>query len=135
MGTRICLTIQSPIKSKDIHIGCHRLCDKVGRNSGFIKIHGRIYDKFIFELFVRYGLPREVITDGGAQCVGNKITATLNNHHIIHRLTSPYNPQANGQVESTNKVLEAILTKTVLAHHWDWATRLPEALWAYHTTW
>jgi hypothetical protein len=38
-------------------------------------------------------------------------------------------------VKSTNKVLEAILTKTIHLHHTDWADRLPEALWAYQTTW
>ena len=46
--------------------------------------------KFLFELFVRDGLPKEVITDGGAQFIGNKITSTLINHHIIHRVMSPY---------------------------------------------
>ena len=65
------------------------------------------------------GLPREVISDGGAQFTGNKIISTIKNHHIIHKVTSPYHPQENGQVESTNKVLEAILTKTVVAHCWD----------------
>jgi transposase InsO family protein len=54
---------------------------------------------------------------------------------IKHCKSSPYHPQANGQVESTNKVLEAILTKTVQLHQWDWDDRLPEALWAYRTTW
>jgi hypothetical protein len=54
---------------------------------------------------------------------------------IKHCKSSPYHPQANGQVESTNKVLEAILTKTVQLYHWDWVDRLPEALWAYQTTW
>ena len=32
-------------------------------------------------------------------------------------------------------MLEAILTKTIQMHHKDWADRLPEALWAYRTTW
>lgn len=72
---------------------------------------------------------------GGAQFVGHKIAATLKNHHIIHIITSSYHPQANGQVESTNKVIKAILTKTVSSHRQDWVTRLPEALWAYRTTW
>lgn len=71
---------------------------------------------FLFKNFVRYGLPREVITDGGTQFVGHKIAATLKNPHIIHKITSPYRPQANGQVESTNKVIEAILTKTVSSY-------------------
>ena len=38
-------------------------------------------------------------------------------------------------MESTNKVLEVILTKTIQSNHKDWAYRLPEALWAYRTTW
>ena len=54
---------------------------------------------------------------------------------IRHCKSSPYHPQANGQVESTNKVLEAILTKTIPLHHKDWADRLPEVLWAYRITW
>ena len=52
-----------------------------------------------------------------------------------HCKSSPYHPQANGQVESTNKVLEAILTKTIHLHHKDWADRLPKTLWAYRITW
>ena len=38
-------------------------------------------------------------------------------------------------MESANKVIEDILTKMVKSHHRDWADRLSEALWAYHTTW
>jgi len=38
-------------------------------------------------------------------------------------------------VESTNKFLEAILTKTIQLHHQNWADRLPEALWVNQTTW
>jgi hypothetical protein len=91
--------------------------------------------KFLFELFVCYGLPREVIMDGGSQFTTHKISATLRNYHIKHRVTSPYHPQENRQVESTNKVLEAILTKTVSTNRQNWAVELPNALWAYRTTW
>eukprot|EP00253_Pinus_taeda_P031083 PITA_31083 len=91
--------------------------------------------QFLFHLFVRYNLPREIITDGGPQFSRNKIAATLNNYHVQHKITTPYHPQANGQVESNNKIIEAILTKTIASHRCDWAARLPEALWAYRTTW
>eukprot|EP00253_Pinus_taeda_P028752 PITA_28752 len=91
--------------------------------------------QFLLHLFVRYGLPREVITDGGPQFVGYKLAATLNNYHVQHKITTPYHPQENGQVESSNKVIESIWTKPVASHRRDWAARLPEALWAYRTTW
>eukprot|EP00253_Pinus_taeda_P014319 PITA_14319 len=91
--------------------------------------------QFMLHLFVHYGLPREIITDGGPQFVGNRIAETLNNYHVQHKMTTPYHPQANGQVESSNKIIEKILTKTVASHRRDWAARLPEALWAYRTTW
>jgi hypothetical protein len=38
-------------------------------------------------------------------------------------------------VESTNKVIESILTKTVKESRKDWSHMLLEALWAYRTTW
>jgi hypothetical protein len=38
-------------------------------------------------------------------------------------------------VESTNKVIEDILTKTDREHCRDWSDGLLEALWAYRTTW
>eukprot|EP00253_Pinus_taeda_P002517 PITA_02517 len=91
--------------------------------------------QFLFHLFVRYGLPREIITDGGPQFAGNKIDATLNNYHVQHKITTPYHPQANGLVESSNKIIETILMKTVASHRCDWVSRLLEALWAYRTTW
>ena len=49
--------------------------------------------------------------------------------------STPYHPQANGQVESINKLIEGILTKIVHLHRRDWTERLPEALSAYRTTW
>ena len=61
--------------------------------------------------------------------------ALTKQYGIKHYKSSPYHPQANGQVESTNKVLEAILTKTMKMHHNEWADRLPEALWVYRTMW
>jgi len=74
---------------------------------------------FLFGLFLWYGLLQEVITDRGKQFTGHKITATLRNHHIMHMITSLYHPQANRQVKSTNKVIEAILTKTVSTQQRD----------------
>ena len=67
--------------------------------------------------------------------MSHQFEALLRNYHIQHRIASPYHPQANSQVESTNKVIEAILSKMVRSHRRDWNDRLSEALWAYLTTW
>ena len=82
------------------------------------------------EIFTHFGVPKEVVTDGGLQFMSHQFDALLQKYHVQHRVASPYHPQANGQVESTNKVIEVILTKTVKSHRIDWGDRLPEALWA-----
>eukprot|EP00253_Pinus_taeda_P023260 PITA_23260 len=91
---------------------------------------------FLFEeIFVRFGLPKELVTDGGPPFNSHGFKDTLQKYHIKHRMTTPYHPQSNGQVESTNKVIEDILTKTIKESRRDWFQKLPEALWAYRTTW
>jgi len=63
------------------------------------------------------------------------IEELLSHHKIKHRTSTPYHPQANGQVEVTKKALEGILTKVVSNNREDWEERLVEATWAYNTTW
>ena len=48
-----------------------------------------------------------------------------------HRITSPYHPQANGQIELCNREIKKILKKIVKPKGRDWPNRLDEALWAY----
>ena len=56
-------------------------------------------------------------------------------YKIKHRKSTPYHPQANGQVESTNKTLETTMTKTVQMHIKDWSDKIHEALWECIITW
>ena len=91
---------------------------------------------FLFEeIFAQYGTPRDIVSDGGSQFTSYLIEKLMQKYGVKHKVTTPYHPQANGQVESTNKVLENILIKIVASHCRDWAQNLPEALWAYRTTW
>ena len=55
------------------------------------------------------------------------VKSLVEDYKIKHRKSTPYHPQVNDQVESTNKVIEGIITKTVHLHRRDWAERLPEA--------
>jgi hypothetical protein len=91
---------------------------------------------FLFEdIFFHFGVPREIVTDHRAQFTSKLVQSIIQWYQIKHQKSSLYHPQANGKVESTNKVLEAILTKIVQLHQKDWAENLPKVLWAYRTTW
>ena len=72
---------------------------------------------FLFEeIFVRFGVPRETVTDQGTQFTSKMVQDIASKYQIKHRKSTPYHPQVNEQVESTNKTLEAIMTKKVQAH-------------------
>jgi len=47
--------------------------------------------------------------------------------------STTYYPQGNGQVKSTNKVLETLLTKLVNDNRIDWDEHLPIMLFSYIT--
>eukprot|EP00253_Pinus_taeda_P005229 PITA_05229 len=52
---------------------------------------------FLFEeIFVTFGVPRELVTDGGPPFSSHSFKATLQKYHIHHKMTTPYHPQANG---------------------------------------
>ena len=52
---------------------------------------------------------------------------------LNHKVTAPYHPQANGQVELSNREIKQILEKVVSSTRKDWAAKLPDTLWAYRT--
>eukprot|EP00253_Pinus_taeda_P003563 PITA_03563 len=86
-------------------------------------------------IFYKFGYLIELVTDQGSQFTFNLIEYFLSHHKIKHRTSTPYHPQANGQVEVTNTTLEGILTKVVSSNRRDWADHLVETTWAYNTLW
>jgi transposase InsO family protein len=75
---------------------------------------------FLFEEIVtHFGVPREIVTNQGTQFTSNLVKDLTEQYMIQHQKSPPYHPQANGQVESTNKLIEDILTKTVQLHQKD----------------
>ena len=65
--------------------------------------------EFIYEkIFTWFGVPREIVTDQGTQGTSKLMQELTTKYGIRHCIASHYHPQANGQVESTNKVLESI---------------------------
>lgn len=94
-----------------------------------------VVNLFFEDIFTHFGVPREIVTYQGTQFTSKLVNTITEQCQIKHQKSTPYHPQANGKVESINKFLESILTKTIQLHHGDWADKLPEALWAYRITW
>jgi hypothetical protein len=65
------------------------------------------------------------------QVVTRSLISLIN---ICHENSTPYYPQANGQVEAINKVLTTMIRRTVGIHNSNWHTMLFSALWAYQTS-
>ena len=87
---------------------------------------------FLYEyVFTRYGLPIEIVSDRGTHFINEVIEYLLEEFLVIHKKSAPYHPQANGQAESTNKILCTVLTKIVEEKRTDWEMKLHSALWAY----
>ncbi|MCO5574477.1 hypothetical protein L7F22_028262 [Adiantum nelumboides] len=88
--------------------------------------------QFLYEnIFTRYGLPIEIVSDRETHFINEVIENLLDEFMVIHRKSAPYHPQANGQAESTNKILVTVLTKIVSESRADWDQKLHSALWAY----
>ena len=84
-------------------------------------------------VFTMLGYPDKLVSDNGPQFTSNNFEIYLLAHNIEHQLTSPYWPQANGEVERFNRTL----TKTVkcaMAEGKDWKSALQQFLLMYRTT-
>ncbi|XP_016509109.2 uncharacterized protein LOC107826623 [Nicotiana tabacum] len=56
----------------------------------------------------------------------------LTKYGVRHKVTTAYYLQTSGQVKASNREVKQILEKTVSASWKDWASKLYDALWAYH---
>jgi hypothetical protein len=84
-------------------------------------------------IFLRYRVPRIVISDGGSHFIDRTFWKALIKVGVDHRIATPYHPQTSGQVETSNKQITNILQKTVNQMARSWRIKLSEALWAYRT--
>ncbi|KAL0462652.1 UNVERIFIED_CONTAM: hypothetical protein Slati_0152800 [Sesamum latifolium] len=91
--------------------------------------------KFIWKnIICRFGIPREIIYDNGRQFQGRKIQEWCQGLRIKQRFTTVAHPQANGQVEVTNRILVQEIKRRLERVGENWAEELTSVLWAYRTT-
>ena len=85
-------------------------------------------------IFSRFGCPRAIISNGGSHFTNSHFRNLLKKYGVHHRVPTPYHPQANDEVEVSNREVKNILKKIIRTDGRDWAVKLPDALWANRTT-
>ncbi|RVW12761.1 Transposon Tf2-12 polyprotein [Vitis vinifera] len=72
----------------------------------------RVVLKFLKEnIFSRFGVPKAIISDGGAHFCNKPFEALLSKYGVKHKVATPYHPQTSGQVELANREIKNILMK------------------------
>ncbi|XP_070009906.1 uncharacterized protein [Nicotiana sylvestris] len=74
-----------------------------------------------------------IISDGGSHFYNRAFGTLLAKYDVNYKVSTPYHPQASGQVEVSNREIKSILSKTINANRTDWSRKLDDALWAYKT--
>ena len=87
---------------------------------------------FIFdEIYMHYGAPQEIFTDGGKNLWGDVVRRYLKRIKTLHRGTSPYHPRTNGKIERLNGIIGTMLGKMLLNKPTKlWDLYLDQALFA-----
>ena len=80
-----------------------------------------------------YRIPRVLISDNGKQFDNSAFRDFYLELGIKNHYSSPAHPQANGQVEVTNRYLLKIIKTQLEGAKGIWPDELPSVLWAYRT--
>ena len=85
------------------------------------------------EIYMHYGTPQEIFTDGGKNLWGGAMQKYLDKIKTLHKGTSPYHPRTNGKVERLNGIVGAMLGKLLLNKPTKlWDLYLDQAVFACH---
>jgi hypothetical protein len=99
------------------------------------KADGKTAALFVFnQIIARFGVPQSIVTDNGSHFRNEMMSELSARLGFRHENSSPYYPQANGQVEAINKVLKTMIQRMVGKQKSSWHLKLFSALWAYRTS-
>jgi hypothetical protein len=90
---------------------------------------------FVWKAIIcRFGIPRTFISDNERQFDNSPFREFCEELGIRNHYSSPGHPQANGQVEVTNRSLLKMIKTRLEGAKGLWSEELPNILWAYRTT-
>ena len=85
-------------------------------------------------IICRFGIPRVLFSDNGKQFENDSFQDFCSQLGIRNHYSSPAHPQANGQVEVTNRSLLKIIKTRLEGAKGIWPEELPSVLWVYRMT-
>lgn len=88
----------------------------------------------LYDVFLHYGTPLEIITDNGQHFVSALYESLLALTRCCHVRTTPYNPQSNGQCERHNATIVPNLLALSNRSHSNWDKQLQPVTFNYNTT-
>ena len=90
---------------------------------------------FIWKSIIcRFGIPRVFLSNNGKQFDNNVFRDFYQQLRIKNHYSSLAHPQANGQVEVTNRSLLKMIKTRLEGAKGIWPDELPSVLWAYQMT-
>ena len=82
----------------------------------------------------RFRIPQMIILDNDCQLDSQGFKSFCSSLVIKNKYSFLGNPQANGQIEVTNRTLLKIIKARLVGAKGAWLEELPSVLWAYRTT-
>jgi transposase InsO family protein len=99
------------------------------------KDDGETATLFLFnKIIAQFSVPGEIVIDHGSHLQNQMMFELTSNLGLRKEHSSPYYPQANGQVEAVNKTFKTILQRTINSAKSNWHLMLYLALWDYRTS-
>ena len=93
--------------------------------------HKEVIEFITKHIIHRFGIPQTLTTYQGTSFMSKEVKDFAESYKIKMLNSSPYYAQANGQAESSNKILIRLIKKKIEENPRRWHEVLSEALWAH----
>jgi transposase InsO family protein len=94
----------------------------------------KVFIKFLEDIMAKFGYPSRIVTDNAALFKDEPLIKFCEQYGIALIHSTPYYPQGNGLVESSNKSLIKIIKKLLEDDKKAWDSNLKFALWVDRVT-
>ena len=93
--------------------------------------HRQVIEFITEHIIHRFGIPQTLTTDQSSSFISKEVRDFAELYKIKILNSSPYYAQANGQAESSNKILIRLIKKKIEENPRRWHEVLSEALWTH----